>query len=82
MFLSSWLFSGLVPPENVMILLIVWVVVVLTGYSWIERIYRRRGKAVLKHYSKHSFHEAVAVILVILSTAIMIFLMWIWDNCR
>ncbi len=82
MCLSSWLFPGLVSPENVMIYLIVWVVIVLTGYSWIERIYRRRGKAVLKHYAKHSFHEAVAVILVILSTAIMIFLMWLWDNCR
>lgn len=82
MCLSSWLFPDWFSPDNVMIHLIVWVVVVLTGYSWIERIYRRRGKAVLKHYSKHSFHEAVAVILVILSTAIMIFLMWLWDNCR
>ena len=82
MFLSSWLFPDWVSSDNVMIHLIVWVVVVLTGYSWIERIYRRRGKAVLKHYAKHSFHEAVAVISVIISTAIMIFLMWIWDNCR
>lgn len=75
-------FPWLVSPDNVMIHLIVWVVVVLTGYGWIERIYRRRGKAVLKHYSKHNFHEAVAVLLFILPTAIMIFLMWLWDNCR
>lgn len=79
MCISSWLFPDLFFPDNVMIHLIVWVVVVLTGYSWIEWIYRRRGKAVLKHYSKYSFHEAVAVILVILSTAILIFLMYCYE---
>ena len=82
MCLSSWLFPGWFSTDNVMIHLIVWVVVVLTGYSWIEWIYRRRRNAVLKHYAKHSFHEAVAVILVILSTAILIFMMWLWDNCK
>lgn len=82
MFLSSWLFTDWFPTDTAMIQLTVWLAVALVGYNWIERIYRRRGKAVLKHYSKHSFHEAVAVLLFILSTAIMIFLMWLWENCR
>lgn len=80
MCLSSWLFPDWFSPDNVMIHLIVWVVVALAGYNWIQWIYRRRGKAVLKHYAKRSFHEAVAFLLLILSTAILFFLMWLWDE--
>lgn len=62
-----------------MILPFVWIVITLAGHSWVQRIYRRRGKAVLKHYSKRSFHEAIAVLLVLLSTAIMFFLMYCYE---
>lgn len=79
MFLSSWPFTDWFPTDTAMIQLIVWLAVALVGYSWIEWIYRRRGKAMLKHYAKHSFHEAVAVLLFILSTAIMIFQMYCYE---
>lgn len=74
MVLSFRIFSDIA-----MIQLFVWIVIALAGHSWIERIYRRRGKAVLKHYYKRSFYEAVAVLLFILSTAIQFFLMWLWE---
>lgn len=62
-----------------MILPFVWIVIALAGHSWVQRIYRRRGKAVLKHYAKRSFHEAIAVLLFLLSTAIMFFLMYCYE---
>ena len=62
-----------------MILPFVWIVITLAGHSWVQRIYRRRGKTVLKHYAKRSFHEAVAVLLVLLSTAFMFFLMYCYE---
>lgn len=74
MFLSFRIFSDIA-----MIQLFVWIAIALAGHSWVERIYRRRGKSVLKHYYKRSFYEAVAVLLFILSTAIQFFLMWLWE---
>lgn len=74
MVLSFRIFSDIA-----MIQLFVWIVIALAGHSWIERIYRRRGKSVLKHYYNCSFYEAVAVLLFILSTAIQFFLMWLWE---
>lgn len=74
MFLSFRIFSDIA-----MIQLFVWIVIALAGHSWIERIYRRRGKSVLKHYYKRSFYEAVAVLLFIFSTVIQGFLMWLWE---
>lgn len=59
--------------------LIIYCIVVLAGFSWVEWIYHRRGKAVMKHYSKRSFYEAVAVLLFILSTAIQFFLMYCYE---
>lgn len=58
----------------------VWIVITLAGHSWVGRIYRRRGKAVLKHYAKRSFHEVLAVQLFILPTAFMIFQMWLLEQ--
>lgn len=74
MVLTFWLFSDIA-----MILPFVWIVIALAGHSWVQRIYRRCGKAVLKHYAKRSFHEAIAVLLVLLSTAIMFFLMYCYE---
>ena len=75
MFLSFRIFSD----DIAMILLFVWIAITLAGHSCVQRIYRRRGKAVLEHYYKRSFYEAVAVLLFILSTAIQFFLMWLWE---
>lgn len=75
MLLSLRLFSA----ETIVAQVIVWCIVVLAGFCWIEWIYHSRGKAVMKHYSKRSFHEAVAVLLFLLSTAILFFLMWLWE---
>lgn len=66
-------------PGAAIIQVIVWCLVILAGHSWINRIYRRRGKAVLKHYAKRSFHEAFAVLLFLISTAIMFFLMYCYE---
>lgn len=74
MVLSIRLFSDIA-----MIQPFVWIVIALAGHSWVERIYRRRGKAVLKHYYKRSFYEAVAVLLFIFSTVIMCFLMYCYE---
>lgn len=75
MFLSFRIFSDIA-----VIHLFVWIAIALAGHSWVQRIYRRRGKSVLQHYAKRSFHESIAVLLFILSTAIMCFQMWLWDN--
>lgn len=72
-FLSYRLFPHAIIP------VIGWSIVIIAGFGWIERIYRRRGKAVLKHYYKRSFYEAVAVLLFILSTAIQFFLMYCYE---
>lgn len=74
MVLSFRIFSDIA-----MIQLFVWIAIALAGHSWVQRIYRRRGKAVLKHYYKRSFYEAVAVLLFILSTAILCFLMYCYE---
>ena len=73
-FLCNRLFHALA-----IIQIIIWCPVVLAGHIFLERIYRRRGKAVLKHYAKRSFHEAIAVLLFLLSTAIMFFLMYCYE---
>ncbi len=74
MVLSFRIFSDIA-----MIQLFVWIAIALAGHSWVQRIYRRRGKAVLKHYYKRSFYEAVAVLLFILSTVIQCFLMYCYE---
>ena len=75
MFLSFRIFSDIA-----MIQLFVWIVIALAGHSWVQRIYRRRGKAVLEHYYKRSFHEAVAVLLFLLPTVIMCFIMYCYGH--
>lgn len=76
MVLSFRIFSDI---AMIQLFLFVWIVIALAGHSWVQRIYRRRGKAVLKHYYKRSFYEAVAVLLFILSTAIQFFLMYCYE---
>lgn len=56
--------------------IIVWCPVVLAGHIFLERIYRRRGKAVLKHYAKRSFHPIIGIILFLLPIALI--LAWMW----
>lgn len=51
--------------------IIIWCPVTLVGHSLIERIYRRRGKAVLKHYAKRSFRPIVGIILFLLPIAMI-----------
>lgn len=57
--------------------IIVWCPVTLAGHSLVERIYRRRGKAVLKHYAKRSFHPIVGIILFLLPIAMIM----VWMLC-
>lgn len=55
---------------------IVWCIVTVAGHSWVERIYCQRGKAVLKHYAKRSFHPIVGIILFLLPIALIMAWMW------
>lgn len=63
-----------------MILPFVWIVIALAGHSWVQRIYRRRGKAVLKHYAKRNYHPIVGIILFLLPIAMIMAWMWCFDR--
>lgn len=67
MLLSLRLFSADTIPAQV----IVCCLVLLVGFSRVERIYYRRGKAVMKHYSKRSFYPIVGILLFLIPFAIM-----------
>lgn len=56
---------------NAIILVIGWSIIIIAGFSWIERIYRKRGKAVMKHYSKRSFYPIIGILLFLIPFAIM-----------
>lgn len=45
---------------------------ILTGHSWVNSIYRRCGKAVLKHYAKRSFRPIVGITLYIIPLAVIL----------
>lgn len=59
-------------PGAAIIHVIVWCIVILAGHSWVNRIYRRRGKAVLKHYAKRGFRPIVGITLYIIPLAMII----------
>ena len=61
---------------SAIIQIIVWCPVVLAGHIFLERIYRRRGKTVLKHYAKRSFYPIIGILLFLIPIAIMFFLMY------
>ena len=61
---------------SAIIQIIVWCPVVLAGHIFLERIYRRRGKAVMKHYAKRSFHPIAGIILFLLPIALIMAWMW------
>ena len=56
---------------SAIIQIIVWCPVVLAGHIFLERIYRRRGKAVLKHYSKRSFYPIIGILLFLIPFALI-----------
>lgn len=63
-------------PGTAIIQVITWCLVILAGHSWVERIYCRRGKAVLKHYAKRSFHPISGITLFLLPIALIMAWMW------
>ena len=67
MLLSLRLFSA----ETIVAQVIVWCIVVLAGFCWIEWIYHSRGKAVMKHYSKRSFYPIIGILLFLIPFAII-----------
>lgn len=75
MFLLHRLFPG-----AAIIQVIAWCLVILAGHSWINRIYRQRGKAVLKHYAKRSFHPIAGIMLFIIPIAMIMAWMWCFAN--
>lgn len=75
MFLLHRLFPG-----AAIIQVIAWCLVILAGHTLVNRIYRRRGKAVLKHYAKRSFHPIAGVMLFIIPIAMIMAWMWCFAN--
>lgn len=59
-------------PGATIIQVIAWCLVILAGHSWVNRIYLRRGKAVMKHYAKRSFRPIVGITLYIIPLAVII----------
>lgn len=67
MLLSLRLFSA----ETIVAQVIVWCIVGLAGFCWIEWIYHSRGKAVMKHYSKRSFYPIIGILFFLIPFAII-----------
>lgn len=67
MLLSLRLFSA----DTKIAQLIIYCIVVLAGFSWVEWIYHRRGKTVMKHYSKRSFYPIIGILLFLIPFAII-----------
>lgn len=63
-------------PGTAIIQVIAWCLVILAGHSWLNSIYRRRGKAVLKHYVKRNFHPISGITLFLLPIAMIMAWMW------
>ncbi|MDO4320688.1 MAG: hypothetical protein Q4C34_08950 [Bacteroidales bacterium] len=68
--LSLRIFSA----DTIIAQVIVCGVVVLAGFSRVERLYRRRGKTVMRHYSKRGFYPIVGILFLLIPFA-MIFTM-------
>ena len=50
---------------------LIYCIVVLAGFSWVEWIYHRRGKTVMKHYSKRSFYPIIGILFFLIPFAII-----------
>ena len=66
--------------HHAIILVIGWSIVIIAGFSRIERIYRRRGKAVQKHYYKRCFRPIVGIMLYIIPLAMIMAWMLCFDR--
>lgn len=51
--------------------LIIYCIVVVVGFCWIEWIYHRRRKSVMKHYSKRSFYPIIGILLFLIPFALI-----------
>lgn len=67
MLLSLRLFSA----DTIVAQVIVWCIVIFAVFSRIDWIYRRRGKAVMKHYSKRSFYPIIGILLFLIPFALI-----------
>lgn len=70
----------LFPAASSPLMLAVCLPVMLAAMSLAGRIYRQRGKAVMRHYAWHGYHEVISVLLFFLSITIIIFQMWLFDK--
>lgn len=61
----------LLSADTIVAQVIVCCIVVLAGFCWIEWIYHRRGKAVMKHYSKRSFYPIIGILLFLIPFALI-----------
>lgn len=57
--------------DTIVAQVIVWCIVIFAVFSWIDWIYHRRGKAVMKHYSKRSFYPIIGILLFLIPFALM-----------
>ena len=67
MLLSLRLFSA----DTIVAQVIVWCIVIFAVFSRIDWIYHRRGKTVMKHYSKRSFYPIIGILLFLIPFAVI-----------
>lgn len=58
-------------PDNTVAVIIVSCVIILAATTAIEILYSKRKKAVMKHYSRHSFNPLIGWIIALLPLAIV-----------
>lgn len=75
LFIIPLMFVSVHLLPNTTIQVIVWCIVTLAGFSWTDRIYRRRGKSVLKHYAKRSFYPITGFLFFLIPIAIIMAMM-------
>lgn len=61
----------LFPADTEVAQFIVCCIVIFAGFSRVEWIYNRRGKAVMKHYSKRSFYPIIGILLFLIPFVVM-----------
>lgn len=87
MMLSIYIFALLIFPMMIVTIrlfpgvpswlpCVVFSIITFVVMSLVGRIYKWRGKAVMSHYAKCGFNEALAALLFFLATAIICFMMY------
>lgn len=69
-----FLFGREFPDITFLVQSIVFCVITVAGYEWLVRIYRKRGKTVMKHNAKRNFNPVWAYFLSLFPFVILVML--------